>query len=128
MLFSENLIYLFELHIKILRILGTHPYNLDPHSKYLYFSKKHRKVSIKNWVMFIIAIITWAQIWHGKGGRFSKGVILENSVYAAAETVFPIVTYIYLRRHNEVTELFNMLVVLERKNQMDDCKSHSNNN
>lgn len=122
MLFQENLVYLFEKHIAILHILGSHPYKLDPHSKFLSFSKSHRKLSIKNWILFIMAMTTWAQIWHGKRGRFPMGVILENSIYAAAETIFPIVTYTYLRRHNRVTGLFNMLIVIERKHQTKDCK------
>lgn len=122
MLFEENLIYLFEQHIKILRLIGSYPFKINPHSKYLSFSKSHRKESFKNWIVLIVAVTTWAQIWHGKGGRFPMGVILENSIYAAAESIFPIVTYTYLKRRDKVTELFNMLVVIERKQQIEDCK------
>ncbi len=122
MLFQENLIYLVDKHLQILRILGSHPYKLDPHSKHLKFSKSHRKLSIKNWILFIIALTTWAQIWHGKRSRFPMGVILENSIYAAAETIFPIATYFYLQRHERITELFNMLIVIERKHLTEDCK------
>lgn len=124
MLFSENLIYLFEQNIKILRITGSFPYKLDPHFKYLSYSKGNRKELIKNLTLLIIGILTWIQIWHGKDGRFPMGVILENSIYAAAETFFPILTFIYLKRHNKVAELFNMLITIERKHQTENCKSH----
>lgn len=122
MLFQENLIYLVEKHIQILCILGTHPYKLDPHSKYLSFSKNHRKLSIKSFIVLIIAITIWTQIWHGKRGRFPMGVTLENSIYAAALTIFPMITYTYIRRHNNVTELFNMLIVIELKPNSVNCE------
>lgn len=122
MLFRENLIYLFEQNIKILHIIGSYPYKLDPHFKCLSFSKSHRKESIKSSILVIIAITTWIQIWHGAGGRFPNGVILENLIYVSAETVFAITIYIYLRRQCRVTELFNMLIVIERRHQTENCK------
>lgn len=122
MLFKENLIYLLEKNVKILRFTGSFPYKIDPHLKYLSISEHHRKEVIKNIILLFIGIITYIQIWHGREGRFPMGVILEDSIYAGAETVFPMLALICIRRHYSITELFNMLIVIERKHQTENCK------
>lgn len=126
-LINAQISKLFTLHLKTLRYFGPYPYHRDIYNERLLFNKNCKSEKLKTLVLFVVLVITWIQIYHGRL-YFSTAVTLENMVYAGAEVAFVTANFIYFRHSNEICELFNKLITLEVKllSSEQDLSSHQN--
>lgn len=115
MLLTEGLLGNIILHLKVLKICGPFPFVFDKKTTGINFSsyKSILATQLTTSLLLAIAILLCGQLWLLRK-KVSIVVSFEGMIYAASNIIFVIGSFMFLKRKDQVIELFSLIVQFER--------------
>lgn len=106
-----------SLHLKYLKLFGPYLISFDKNTCVLSCSNKKNliKYNLSNGLLLCFSIIIWAQLWQNRN-LVPKVMTYEGMIPASSGIVFSICGFVYFKKSDAITELFNLMVGFEKQN------------
>lgn len=123
MIFSEKLLEIFKLHVKLQERIGTSPFTHSVEKPMKEFSnyflrpnsaKSMRWQKIKIYQFLVFTVLIWFQTLYGKSGR-SPLITMECMLYCTTSCAFILTKWVSIQRCPMIVETFNLLLQFEKR-------------